>query len=239
MANHPLTCDAHRTLLQFLDSGRNCALVTVLKDSGSTPRKAGTKAIVDSGGDIWGTIGGGLLEVQAQRLAVEAIRTQQPVVFDFEFVGTEAAGPEPVCGGKVRVLVDPAVARNRATLDAVIAAMGRREDGTLLTTVRRNASPSVQMEWQPRNGAVPATGIVEQVPHYYEGSDPVTSESTEGLAEPVIPTPLLIVSGGGHVGQALRSTPAWRVSTWWWSKTAPNTRGRKYFLRRLKLVAAK
>ncbi len=59
------------------------------------------------------------------------------------------------------------------------------------------------MEWQPRNGAVSATPIVEQVPHYYEGSDPVTSESTEGLAEPVIPTPLLIVSGGGHVGQAL------------------------------------
>ncbi len=133
MANHPLTSDAHRTLLQLLDSGRDCALVTVLKDSGSTPRKAGTKAIIDSGGDIWGTIGGGLLEVQAQRLAVEAIRTQQPAVFDFEFVGTEAAGPEPVCGGKVRVLVDPTVTNHRATLDSAMAAMRRGEDGTLLT----------------------------------------------------------------------------------------------------------
>ena len=203
MANHPLTSDAHRTLLQLLDSGRECALVTVLKDSGSTPRKAGTKAIVDSGGDIWGTIGGGLLEVQAQRLAVEAIRTQQPVIFDFEFVGTEAAGPEPVCGGKVRVLVDPALDRNRATLDAAMAAMGQREDGILLTTVRRSASPSVQIEWQPRNGAIPGSGIIEQTPQYYTGNDPITSESTEGLVEPLVPTPLLIVSGGGHVGQAL------------------------------------
>ncbi len=177
--------------------------MTVLKDSGSTPRKAGTKAIIDSGGDIWGTIGGGLLEVHAQRLAVEAIRTQQPVVFDFEFIGAEAAGPDPVCGGKVRVLVDPTVARHRTTLNAAMAAMVRREDGTLLTTVRRSASPNVQMVWQPRNGAVPAPAIVEQTPHYFEGNDPIRLESTEGLAEPVVPTPLLIISGGGHVGQAL------------------------------------
>jgi xanthine dehydrogenase accessory factor len=210
MANHPLTCDVHRRLLQFLDAGEDCALVTVLKDSGSTPRKAGTKAIVNSRGDIWGTIGGGLLEVQAQRLAVDAIRTKQPAVFDFEFVGMEAAGPDPVCGGKMRVLVDPTVSGHRLSLDAAIAAMDRREDGTLVTTVGRTDLLRVQMKWLPRdvsnspstNGHAVAA-IAEQTAQYFTGNDPGTSQMTEGLVESVVPTPLLIVCGGGHVGQAL------------------------------------
>jgi xanthine dehydrogenase accessory factor len=210
MANHPLTCDVHRTLLRFLDCDEECALVTVLKDSGSTPRKAGTKAIVDSRGDIWGTIGGGLLEVQAQRLAMDAIRTQQPVIFDFEFVGTEAAAPDPVCGGKMRVLVDPTVTGHRLPLNAAIAAMGRREDGTLVTAVSRNNSPRVHMKWLPNgelhsagNNGLPTPALVQEAPQYFTECNPTTAESVEGLTEPVVPTPLLIVCGGGHVGQAL------------------------------------
>src|SRR5207237_8528510 len=60
---------------EFLRAGKKFALAVVMKDAGSTPRKAGTKAIIDEEGSIWGTIGGGLLESDARKMEMEEIRT--------------------------------------------------------------------------------------------------------------------------------------------------------------------
>ena len=82
MDTFAVTGDIHELVLRFIEEGRAFALVSVLKDAGSTPRKAGTKAIVDSTGAIWGTIGGGVVEARGCELASEAIRSRRPVVFD-------------------------------------------------------------------------------------------------------------------------------------------------------------
>src|SRR5262249_43562668 len=40
-------------------------------------------------------------------------------------------------------------------------------------------------------------------PQYFVHDDAKQADAVEGLAEALLPTPLLLVSGGGHVGQAL------------------------------------
>ena len=187
MTTFPLPPDVHQAVVDFAGAGKAFALVVVLKDAGSTPRKAGTKAIVDAEGSIWGTIGGGLLESQARRLAVEAIRTRRPVVFDFKFSGTRAAEGDPVCGGTVRVLVDPTAAGARAVYARAADARKRRERGVLVTRVYSagaGGSTEVAVEWRE--------------PH-----EPVPEASAEVLVELVVPRHRLLVVGGGHVGQAL------------------------------------
>src|SRR5688500_8447493 len=72
MNTHRLPADVHRAIVDFTDEGRAIALAVVLDSAGSTPRKPGTKAIIDRAGSIWGTIGGGRLESDARRLAIEA-----------------------------------------------------------------------------------------------------------------------------------------------------------------------
>ena len=67
--------EIHRAIVAFADSGKAFAAAVVLKDEGSTPRKAATKALIEPDGSIRGTIGGGKVEAETQRLAVEAIRT--------------------------------------------------------------------------------------------------------------------------------------------------------------------
>src|SRR5207237_10877003 len=74
-------------IAEFLRAGEKFALAVVMKDAGSTPRKAGTKAIIDEEGSIWGTIGGGLLESDARKEGVVAIRTMRPHIFDFKVSG--------------------------------------------------------------------------------------------------------------------------------------------------------
>lgn len=187
MTTLPLPADVHQAVVDFADAGKAFALVVVLKDAGSTPRKAGTKAIIDASGTIWGTIGGGLLESEARRLAVDSIRTRQPVVFDFKFSGTRAAEGDPVCGGSMRVLVDPRASDARAAYASAADARRRRRRGVLVTSVR----------------AVGKGGAAEVAVKWQGPDDPAPEAAADVLVEPIVPRPLLLVVGGGHVGQAL------------------------------------
>jgi len=157
MPTHPLANDPHQTIVDFIDSGKPFAIATVLNDAGSTPRKAGTKAIVDSTGSIWGTIGGGLLEDQAKRMAVESITTKQPVVFDFKFAGTSAGENKPICGGNMRVLIDPTAAHHRNTYAQAAEARRYRRRGVLITSIQEQDDVTrVQMRWSNENATAPA-----------------------------------------------------------------------------------
>jgi xanthine dehydrogenase accessory factor len=211
MATRPLPANVHQAVVDAIDRGGPFALAVVLRSSGSVPREAGTKAIIDASGAIHGTIGGGLLESEAQRLAVASLSTMRPAVFELRFSGASAELNDPVCGGTMRVLVDPATARHKAAYAAACEAMRRRQRGVLLTTVVDREFPRVHVQWlsadavpQEANGA-PATAmraaLARQVAEAFVDSQP--AGQTEGLAEPVVPSARLLVAGGGHVGQAL------------------------------------
>ncbi|MEX2140798.1 MAG: XdhC/CoxI family protein [Pirellulales bacterium] len=192
MATLPLNNDVPRTILEAIDENRPFALAVVMKSSGSVPREAGTKALIDQNGTIDGTIGGGLLEAEAQRLAIKSLKTKRPTIFDFRFAGANAELNDPVCGGTMRVLVDPDVARNRAGYAAAAEAVRRRQRGMLLTTVNGDrAAPQVSVDWIARDSLPPAEWQALK-----EHGDDV-------LAEPVVPAARLLIAGGGHVGQAL------------------------------------
>ena len=84
--SHPAP-DLHQVIVEFADQGREFAVAIILQAEGSTPCQVGAKAVVEAGGRIHGTIGGGMIEAEAQRLAEDAIRTGRPVVFDFDLQG--------------------------------------------------------------------------------------------------------------------------------------------------------
>ncbi len=201
-----LGSEFHQTVVDFIDEGHQIALAIVLSATGSTPRGAGTKAIIDSTGSIWGTIGGGPLESEAQRRAMEAIRSQRSVVFDFNLDGTDAAADDRACDGTLRLLIDPVTTDGRCAYADVAEAMRRRERGVLLTTMAADAERA-SLQWLARGESPNAAHSV--IAHAIEsarttGAPQYFSEAAqEGLAEPLVPTPLLIISGGGHVGQAV------------------------------------
>ncbi len=84
-------------------SGKCAAMVIVTHTTGSTPRKAGSKMIVDENGQIFGTIGGGNIE---RKVIAEAVRIAKSsgaerLIFDLE------NDAEMHCGGSVEVYVEP------------------------------------------------------------------------------------------------------------------------------------
>jgi xanthine dehydrogenase accessory factor len=200
-ATGPALCfeDIHRKIVQLTDGGVRFALVTVLSTSGSTPQQAGAKAIVEESGLVWGTVGGGLVEAEARRIAVETCRAQRHAVFEFHADSARAQESGAICGGSMRLLVDPTAAKNRASYMQAAVALEGRARGDLVTTIR---DAEVSVQWRPADpGCRPGPGSTPA------STGPTLRAGPAGDAEifvdPVIPRPLLVIVGGGHVGQAL------------------------------------
>ena len=198
---------------EFIDSGEVFAVALVLKAEGSTPRKAGVRAIIDKTGKIHGTLGGGLVEAEAQRRAVEACRSKQPVVFEMNLYGDDRTGDVPICGGSMRILVDPTAAKDRASYAGMAEAVRSRQQGVMLTTVRTETQTKVRAQWFvqeaiPSDAAFPDADnirscLTHERPQLFVKPDGGASPTLQVFVEPVIPKPLLLIAGGGHIGQAL------------------------------------
>jgi xanthine dehydrogenase accessory factor len=210
--NH-CSIDVNRKIVEFIDSGKSFAMALILKVEGSTPRKAGVKAVIDDKGKIWGTLGGGQVEAEAQRRAVEVCKSKHPVVFDINLYGADRADDVPICGGSMRLVIDPNPAKDRASYAQVAEAMLQRQRGVVLTIVRSAAHTEVQSQWFPQediplDAAFPGTDnvrscLAHERPQLFTESSENPKVFTEVLVEPVIPRPLLVIAGGGHIGQAL------------------------------------
>lgn len=213
MDTDPERTDIHRMVVECIDGQCRFAVALVLQSDGSTPRKAGVKAVIHENGRIWGTIGGGSVEAEAQRRAVEACRAERPVVFDFHLEGAAAADDDPICGGRMRVLIDPTADRDRTAYAQAAEALTQHERGVLLTIVRNPSQPDVTVQWFPGDAVAPDAGFPgaeeirrcldrETVRLFVEESERPDAR-VEVLVEPVIPKPHLLIVGGGHIGQAL------------------------------------
>ena len=213
MATHQINSEQqiYLKIAEFLREGKKFALAVVMKDAGSTPRKAGTKAIIDEEGSIWGTIGGGLLESDARKEAMVAIRTGQAHIFDFKFSGTSAVEDKPVCGGNMRVLIDPSSVRLfKEKYMEVAEAVTDRRRGVLVRylyldiehAVREVMVSFFRTEFPPGN-RLEASAVRRALSDEEAQSFFLETNRIEGLAEPIVPTRRLLIGGGGHVGQAL------------------------------------
>lgn len=90
-------------LREMLISGTDAVLVSVVENSGSTPRGAGAHMLVSENGRAYGTIGGGAVEYQAEQEAVELLRTQQSYIKQFYLKENNVQDIGMVCGGDVKV----------------------------------------------------------------------------------------------------------------------------------------
>jgi xanthine dehydrogenase accessory factor len=83
------------------------ALATVIRVKGSTPRGAGSKMLIASGGEQIGTIGGGCGEAEVLMAAEEVIETGVPKLIRVELTDDYLSFSPAVCGGVMEIFVEP------------------------------------------------------------------------------------------------------------------------------------
>ncbi len=91
-------------LLYETEHGGDVMLVTVVRDRGSAPRGAGAGMLVGAGGRITGTVGGGAVEYNSERIARELLAKKQSGTHDFTLRRNEREDIGMMCGGDVTVL---------------------------------------------------------------------------------------------------------------------------------------
>src|ERR1019366_1422497 len=86
------------------------ALALIAGTKGSSPQRAGAKAIFFAGGKITGTLGGGCLEAEVHSRALTALKTGQAAEFDMLLDHDFGWNDGLICGGSVNGLILPRAA---------------------------------------------------------------------------------------------------------------------------------
>lgn len=90
-------------LNETLGRGEAAVLATIIASSGSTPRGSGARMLVTKEGRVAGTVGGGAVEYQCEKRAMECLVGRESTIEDFILTHNDVADIGMICGGDVRV----------------------------------------------------------------------------------------------------------------------------------------
>lgn len=163
------------------------AMVSVLSAEGSSPREPGARLLVDPDGGFSGTIGGGALEHEAIRFAVEELAREEG---DRVIFRSRALGPElgQCCGGRV-MLATETVTRARLSEFNELGELCGSDRLVTRMTVGEGGRPG------------PRVALTEQAPDEMAALPALEGGVlTESFGEK---RDQITLFGAGHVGRAL------------------------------------
>ena len=184
-------------------AGEPAVLVTVAGIRGSAPREIGAKMIVTRAETI-GTIGGGQLEYQSTRVAVDMLDSEQLTLRSFPL----GSSMGQCCGGVVEILFEPIAGGMPAWLRDLGALHGQREAAIVATRISRSAPAKFVVTADAvfgENEADADDAMVRRARAILDG-DRSAQRNVQEFYEPVVMPDLNIaVFGAGHVGSAVVS----------------------------------
>ncbi len=182
-------------------AGEAAVLVTVAGIRGSAPREIGAKMIVTRTETI-GTIGGGQLEYQSTRIAVEMLEDAQLALRSFPL----GASMGQCCGGVVEILFEPIAGGMPAWLRDLGALYGQREPAIVATRISRSTPAKFVVTGDEVFGGSETDADEAMVGRARDilAGDRVAQRNVQEFYEPVVMPDLNIaVFGAGHVGSAV------------------------------------
>ena len=96
----------YEVLSEWLSQSRPCAMATILKAQGSSPRKEGAKMLIFEDKSILGSVGGGLAESKVIEKGCEIIGSGKAFLFHFVMDADVAARAGMACGGTFDILIE-------------------------------------------------------------------------------------------------------------------------------------
>ena len=98
--------EVYEAVLATVRAGRSAALTTIGSTRGSTPRKAGSRMLVDPETGLVGTVGGGCGEAEVIEAAHEVIEDGVPRLVKVDLTEDLLGWSPAVCGGIMDIFVE-------------------------------------------------------------------------------------------------------------------------------------
>jgi xanthine dehydrogenase accessory factor len=194
------------------------ALATIVETRGSTPQIAGASALFSRKGLISGTLGGGVVEADAQEKAFRCLREGRSLFYQFGLRGDDLGAEEAICGGSVSILIDASPLSHLETFRLLKKSLLSRQAGVLISKISPTSSQgfSVSRRWlgdKPAAGALAEkdfSSIEKEIKETLQEGEPRLIKTKEKgrqeilfFLEPLFPLPQLAIAGAGHIGQAV------------------------------------
>ena len=218
-------------LAEIISKGIPCAFGEVMDTSGSTPQKPGAKAIFRADGGLSGTLGGGCLEAEARRVALECLQQGRRTLLTVHLDSDYGFDDGLICGGTARIFIDGKPNEHASFWSEVANFLRSRRKGALVTIVSAPEPNLVGARWlvearqdacvqeetqhlkiiacSPQCPTEFPPSVLDFVSEAIQKRDeltaivPLPSGEAELFIEPLLPRPHLIIAGAGHIGAAL------------------------------------
>jgi len=213
---------------QILRSGRPVCYTALVETRGSTPQKAGAAMLVFPDGSQVGTLGGGCVEAEVKRRALQLLDHGQTDLLTFQLDSDYGWDDGLICGGRMKMLVDPLRPGDDhsylTTLgNRLLTGRGCTEAVVIDAEKCREGSPGMASPGSPHNAdrflldenanilAARATGsppakLNTLLRPLSERPRPYVVEGISFL--PHLPRCRLVIVGAGHVGQKVAELAA-------------------------------
>lgn len=209
-------------LIELLKGGKQLALSTIIQTKGSTPQVPGASALFSAAGRLEGTLGGGLLEFEAEKETLQSIKENASRLSDFYLKEDISSKEGAICGGEAKILIDTSPEEHRGPFQELKQSLFHRKPGVLATFIDLISAEKISLlrEWIERKEKQdialksPFSPFREEIGKAFSEGKPsllrtrikrATGQAKESLLflEPISPLPQLVIAGAGHIGQAL------------------------------------
>ncbi|WP_442577607.1 XdhC family protein [Mesorhizobium sp. ASY16-5R] len=91
---------------EWMDSGRDVAIATVIETWGSAPRPVGSHLVIDADGNFHGSVSGGCVEGAVVTEAMDVLGDGKARMLEFGVADETAWRVGLSCGGRIKVYVE-------------------------------------------------------------------------------------------------------------------------------------
>lgn len=193
------------------------ALGCVVHTSGSTPQKTGSRAIFLPGGEILGTLGGGCMEAEARRRGLKLLRGGAPELLELHLDDDFGWDDGLICGGTAHILLQPRPHDQLPVFQACLDLHAKRGRGVLCLVTAGPAGSVGRYSLIEAGGRTTGDLVddaLRQAAHQEAGAalqsgreEPFRLRLPGGAGElylePLLPRPVCLIAGAGHIGAAL------------------------------------
>lgn len=189
-----------QTVQTLRAAGHGVAVATLVWVEGSSPCPLGSRMVVSTSGEFWGSVSGGCVEAAVVRSALELLASNDPQasrVETFAIANSQAGEVGLACGGRIGVHIARAPEhhaiqeilhmQNHGGGVRVVPLAGGESRLLGRTQLADNHGPLMQL----------AGRVLEQGPQLFE------QEGDAWFLEPVCPPPALVLVGATHIAQVL------------------------------------
>jgi xanthine dehydrogenase accessory factor len=208
-----------RELEVALRTGRPVCYCALVETRGSTPQKAGAMMLVFPDGSQIGTLGGGCVEAEVKRRALQLLDNGTATLLTFQLDSDYGWDDGLICGGRMKMLVDPIrpgedSSYYRTWFDRLLKSEGCTEAVVLDPKIAGSGAAAdryllgVQGEVVAKRtaGTSELADVRERLRPLEERPRPYVAGGVSYL--PCLPRCRLIVVGAGHVGQKVAQLAA-------------------------------